>query len=825
MGATLMFYKRAEVPMNLDALGIIGYLIVANKQIHSFQIDALEKYLFDLGYTISDTVLNDILNGSDNSISYSSASEAFSLENTSVQEEIIYMLYVIAYADNIMDTYEIEIIEKALSISGTDNVAKEKIKEKAISDVKIIQTNNNVLFSNDKHNNKKSLWNKIIYFIKKLFHIKSSHRSNYVADIDYKKSIEQCAEIALEDFSIIKPAYNNVIGACSSTIKEINKYKREMSLETDLSAEVAEAVGIFVDKLNSDVLEQNKKMQQALEQKERSVSDFTISLLGRTKAGKSTLHAILTNQGKDRIGVGMQRTTRYNRVYQWNLLRLIDTPGIGSAEAAGRSDDEIAESVLGESDVICFVVVDDSILKDILEFIEKIAKLNKPIIILLNHKENIRPEVKFKQFISKPDDWLLTEGESSLKGHMNRIKKYADEHGFGSLVKIYPVFLLPALMSSEPEYEKYSDMLWKHSNISSFIDQLKVWVSTCGSIKRSQTIIDEAVCSFEQSRNTILQAENIISEQITRLNSQRNVKINKLKGTATEVKTKINEVLTDKFNELANNHALTFAEEVYAKKVDLNEEWVAYVKRIGFEQEVIDAIEEQFNVYRKQAKDIVDEMFEDFYFSVKASFKSSDIKIPVQIDFKAITRIVGSVFGVAGAILVAVLASNPIGWILTGVSILCAIGASLFTSKEKKRQKAIDKIYTAVRDGILDSMDKEITKTVSEIETNMKENTKRVESLFLDLANGLQKTLDMSGELSNIYLSLINKLNKIYAWRIVCFLKRCNVKYSEEIVYKEIISVDRMQKGKMTIRTMTSVPKDTSILEGVIAEKVIIERR
>ena len=42
-------------------------------------------------------------------------------------------------------------------------------------------------------------------------------------------------------------------------------------------------------------------------------------------------------------------------------MRLIDTPGIGSAEADGRTDDQIAESVLGESDIICCVIVDDSI--------------------------------------------------------------------------------------------------------------------------------------------------------------------------------------------------------------------------------------------------------------------------------------------------------------------------------------------------------------------------------------------------------------------------------------------------------------------------------
>ena len=40
-------------------------------------------------------------------------------------------------------------------------------------------------------------------------------------------------------------------------------------------------------------------------------------------------------------------------------------------------------------DIICLIIRDDSVLQDVLEFVEKIASLNKPIIVLLNHMENI----------------------------------------------------------------------------------------------------------------------------------------------------------------------------------------------------------------------------------------------------------------------------------------------------------------------------------------------------------------------------------------------------------------------------------------------------
>lgn len=56
---------------------------------------------------------------------------------------------------------------------------------------------------------------------------------------------------------------------------------------------------------------QIKTVHEALEAKKSSLDYFTIAFMGKTKAGKSTLHSILTEQGWDAIGVGKQRTTRF----------------------------------------------------------------------------------------------------------------------------------------------------------------------------------------------------------------------------------------------------------------------------------------------------------------------------------------------------------------------------------------------------------------------------------------------------------------------------------------------------------------------------------
>ena len=121
-----------------------------------------------------------------------------------------------------------------------------------------------------------------------------------------------------------------------------------------------------------------------MEKKKRNIRFFTIAFMGRTKAGKSTLHKVVTLQEHDDIGVGKQRTTRYNRSWYWDRLRIIDTPGIGAP--GGDADTDIAKSIIDEADMICYVVTNDSIQETEFNFFETIKERNKPLYIIINCK-------------------------------------------------------------------------------------------------------------------------------------------------------------------------------------------------------------------------------------------------------------------------------------------------------------------------------------------------------------------------------------------------------------------------------------------------------
>lgn len=817
-----MKYCMRFAPNNENALGVLGYLIVVNQQVHKYQLDALINNLESIGTSIEGSVLNDIIDGKDTAIAYSTVLDAFSEESVKVQEDLLYMLLVLSQLDNVVDTKEEQMISDVYTKSKISIERKTEIEQLALNDALEYRNDNNSLFVNENMSAKGRIQLIKESFIRFWTKARGKKLTKEAADdVDYKKIIQRCAEIAKEDFSVVHPCYDQIISNNETCMQYLEEYKQGISFSNDISAEVALVVKTYLDAVQKNVIEQTQNAEASLSQKERTLPDFTISLLGRTKAGKSTLHAILTNQGYDKIGVGKQRTTKYNRVYQWNLVRIIDTPGIGSAEAAGRTDDEIAQSVLGESDVVCLVVVDDSILKDVLDLMDKVAELNKPIIILLNHKENIRNSVKYRRYLAEPQKWLNDAGESNMQGHIDRITKYAESKGYKELVSVYPVFLLAAQMSNEAEYINDKVILWKSSNVEAFINRLKNWIIYSGTIKRSQTILDEAIQIFMKSQNQIMLANEPVERHIEYLEQSRAHNISVLNAERDRTVQAVKKTYKQRMEQLANIDALNFAEEVYNQK-DIADKWPAFLQRIGFEEELTSEIEQECSVFVSKADSVVRELFEDVYFKMKNEFSIPKIEVPLQVDFKSIVRLTGGALGVAGAIVLFVAgASNPVGWVITIAGILVSLAASLFSSKDKRRQNAVNKIHQSIKKSILESLNKQTDKAGECVAQELSKQINNVDKLYIDLIDGLNSMRNQSGIMSNKYLSQIDWLNRVYAWRIVQFLNKDNEEFSVKRVNDTIKKVERSQKGIIKIKTARRYKvNNTSQLDEVITDKI-----
>lgn len=202
--------------------------------------------------------------------------------------------------------------------------------------------------------------------------------------LGYSASIAQITEDAEKDLARVTRIIDDLNGMLNEEYNHLATIKpssKKVSKEVLKIEEIIQGIRGSFNEIIDNSLTSNREV---LDKKRRNIRYFTIAFMGRTKAGKSTLHKVITQQENDDIGVGKLRTTRYNRSWYWNKLRIVDTPGIGAP--GGEADTEIAKSIIDEADVVCYVVTSDSIQETEFDFFSTIKERNKPLYIILNAK-------------------------------------------------------------------------------------------------------------------------------------------------------------------------------------------------------------------------------------------------------------------------------------------------------------------------------------------------------------------------------------------------------------------------------------------------------
>lgn len=126
------------------------------------------------------------------------------------------------------------------------------------------------------------------------------------------------------------------------------------------------------------------KLRQVVLQIQQKLADLrpTIMVYGIYNAGKSTLINALI--GQEQATVSDRPETDAVTEYQWQGIRLFDTPGID----APIQHQTVTEAHLKQSEVVLFVVSSDGAFDEryIYDHLIRILKSNKPIILVLNTK-------------------------------------------------------------------------------------------------------------------------------------------------------------------------------------------------------------------------------------------------------------------------------------------------------------------------------------------------------------------------------------------------------------------------------------------------------
>ena len=740
------------------------YMVIVDKEINQMEVDVLDNYLplskddelyHQRMQIFSDdeerTKLKDIL-------------DKLVMANYSVAQktEIATLLARIAYGDDYMATSELELLNKVGKllkldigkiVEETQSESNGRIASSQLSSLKrFVGKMENTIYQNFANSDKKSVVDMML------------------GGLGYSASIAQITEDAEKDLARVTRIIddlNSMLNEEYNHLASIKPSSKKVSKEVLKIEQIIQGIRGSFNEIIDNSLTSNREV---LDKKRRNIRYFTIAFMGRTKAGKSTLHKVITQQENDDIGVGKLRTTRYNRSWYWNKLRIVDTPGIGAP--GGEADTEIAKSIIDEADVVCYVVTSDSIQETEFDFFSTIKERNKPLYIILNVKSNLNQAIRLKRFIANPDDWRLGDGPQSIKGHIERIHDKLDGKYNMDAVRIIPIHLLAAQLALSGEQDsKTSKILFEASNISEFTNSVKKEVQLSGSLKKSLSVIDGTSYQINTIWHKIYADLKSLKEGNEVLKKKQAKNHTFFKKELAHVEQYLKDIFQSTRNEL-HNRASVFASSHYDDE-NAGKAWSndAVVKSLNKSLE--QQIQERFNDLNEKIKSELEEMIMD----MRISLATDNIGSNVSGESVTNTRFAAKMF--VSVISAALFVWNPLGWsvaVLTVVGIIGSFLSSLFTSKSEKIRKAKDKLRKQLYDSIDSGIDKNLKQVLENTRKSINDTYKSIDSVLKAYTKNADDIITDMDRLVKQVQEKENAINSLVSLRILDFVGKNPIK-------------------------------------------------
>lgn len=735
---------------------LIGcYVIIEDKEINSREL----------------SVLNDFLPLQKDSLLYAERKKIFQDDETKIplkelidklshlhldkekSEELVHFLVRISYADFYMDSKERNLAEKVAKIV---NVLFAPIAEYEA-------LNNNKNISDSKLKWHESLWGKVENFTYGFSDKNEKWTDKILGGLGFANILEEVTEEASTDMERVSGILNTInddLKTCAQDLNQFslakNKSRRDFDKIKETIAEISKEFNQTISKFVSQNIE-------LLDKKKRNIHYFTIAFMGRTKAGKSTLHKVVTQQEDDDIGIGKLRTTRYNRSWYWDRLRIVDTPGIGAP--GGEGDTEIAKSIIDEADMICYIVTSDSIQETEFDFFETIKDRNKPLYIILNYKSNLSG-IRLKKFLENPTDWKDCKGPQSIEGHFKRIEERLSGKYNMDAVAIIPLHLLAAQLYIEGGLDAETlEKLKTGSNIASFIRTIKEEIYNTGCLKKSLSIIDGSSYNIHQVNARIKADCDRLREDVSLLEKTRE-KISSFFSNERGKLTSQLSSITDTVRQELKNRANTFSNENYDNE-NAGAAWENdyVVKNIleRYKERISDCIED----FKSKLESELDEVTSDLQIHFRfASFQ--DIKGGSISNTRLKVSIVGSLL---------TLALIPFGgWVAAAGGIIVTLFTRLFTSKSEKIRKAINKMREQLEKGIDENMSKNKNTLLANINSSINSASQEINDAFVAYITGANDILNKMESLLRKCSNSESAINSLVGFRILDYVKKNKVK-------------------------------------------------
>ena len=523
----------------------------------------------------------------------------------------------------------------------------------------------------------------------------------------FKAALRRCNAVAREEYPCAQKALDkakNVVLKLQDRMAtiEVGAANQQGTATREAREKLAE-LGQRLDKVITDEL---ATASVSLSKKRDSLKQFTVTLFGRTMTGKSTIREAITQGDGNTIGKGGQRTTRDIRTYEWNDLRIVDTPGIGGYK--GEADATIARSVIDESDVLLFLTHSDGIQESSFHGMRDMRKQNKPIIFVLNVKQDLTRQVRMKKFLQSPESIM---GQEKIGGHINRIRRLATEELGMHRVNIVPIHAQAAFLATRPEYKHMSAELHRASGIDKLLDALKSEVLQRGTVRRLQTLIDGTIIKLMDLEEQVQKKAQDLSQTAKRLKDKFSELNTWFDTYISNIDRRIWHSTSEVLRPLRNSVSVFVDENI--ERADVEVRWKRQMESMK--------INEKIENFQKQLHDEVREHLEEFHREVAFEWKLMDeitIHGPEQYNPLDVRKGLGRIAAGSGALaVVAGVATtigaanfwNPVGWIVGGLGVVALALSWFFGDREKKLQRQKNQAATQLRAQI-DSMEQSIVK-------------------------------------------------------------------------------------------------------------------
>ena len=740
------------------------YMVIVDKEINQMEVDVLDNYL---PLSKEDELYHQrtqIFSYDEERIKLKDLLDKLVMANYSVAQktEIVTLLARIAYGDDYMASSELELLIKVGKllkldieqiIEETQSESNKRIDSSQLSSLKrFVGKMENTIYQSFANSDKKSVVDMML------------------GGLGYSASIAQITEDAENDLARVTRIIddlNSMLNEEYNHLASIKPSSKKVSKEVLKIEQIIQGIRGSFNEIIDNSLTSNREV---LDKKRRNIRYFTIAFMGRTKAGKSTLHKVITQQENDDIGVGKLRTTRYNRSWYWNKLRIVDTPGIGAP--GGEADTEIAKSIIDEADVVCYVVTSDSIQETEFDFFSTIKERNKPLYIILNVKSNLNQAIRLKRFIANPDDWRLGDGPQSIKGHIERIHDKLDGKYNMDAVRIIPIHLLAAQIALSGEQDsKTSKILFEASNISEFTNSVKKEVQLSGSLKKSLSVIDGTSYQINTIWHKIYADLKSLKEGNEVLKKKQAKNYTFFKNELTQVEQYLKTIFQGTRDDL-HNRASAFASEHYDDE-DAGKAWSKDMVVKSINKRLEQQIQERFNDLNEKIKSELEEMIMD----MRISLATNNIGSNVSGESVTNTRLAANVF--VSVISAALFVWNPLCWsmaVLTVVGIIGSFLTSLFTSKSEKIRKATENLRKQLCDSIDSGIDKNLKQVLENTRKSINDTYKSIDSVLKAYTKNANDIITDMDRLVKQVQEKENAINSLVSLRILDFVGKNPVK-------------------------------------------------